>query len=429
MAEKEKIQEMPEGWKKASLKSISKITMGQSPSSDFVNENEIGMPFLQGNAEFTDKHPKEIFWVTKPKKIAQRMDILLSVRAPVGETNIADKTYCIGRGLSSIRFTECSDYYGWYLIQFFKNQLIKTSQGSTFTAVNKDDISAIHVIYPINYPEQRTLASILSTCDEAIEKTDAKIEKLKCIKQGLMQDLFRYGIDENGKMRSEATHRFKDSPLGRIPEEWEVVPLEDFANKDKFAIVDGPFGSNLKIVHYRESGIPVIQSGFVTTGKFIADSYLYVDESKFKAEIRSKVIPGDIVMAKIGAQCGKCAILPPDHYVGILAGNCLKITVSKKYLNTYLWTLLSYYYELGILSLVISTTAQPAVNMKALKSLTMPRPDLNEQKNIIVVLSSADEAIEKEEAYKNKLLALKRGLMDDLLSGKVRVNKLIKEAA
>ncbi len=164
-------------------------------------------------------------------------------------------------------------------------------------------MAKIQILFPSEPSEQRAIVEILATCDEAIEKTDAKIEKLKRIKQGLMQDLFRYGIDEKGRMRSEKTYRFKDSPLGRIPEEWEVIPLEDFTSKEKFAIVDGPFGSNLKIVHYRESGRMVIQSGFVTTGKFIAESYLYVDESKFRAEIRSKVAPGDIVMAKIGAQC------------------------------------------------------------------------------------------------------------------------------
>jgi type I restriction enzyme S subunit len=74
-------------------------------------------------------------------------------------------------------------------------------------------------------PEQRKIAQILETVDNAIEKTEKIIEKYKRIKQGLMQDLLTKGIDEKGNIRSEKTHKFKDSPLGRIPEEWEVVRL------------------------------------------------------------------------------------------------------------------------------------------------------------------------------------------------------------
>jgi type I restriction enzyme S subunit len=406
MAEKEKIQEVPEGWKKASLKSISKITMGQSPSSDFVNENEIGMPFLQGNAEFTDKHPKEIFWVTKPKKIAQRMDILLSVRAPVGETNIADKTYCIGRGLSSIRFTECSDYYGWYLIQFFKNQLIKTSQGSTFTAVNKDDISAIHVIYPINYPEQHTIASILSTCDEAIEKTDVKIEKLKRIKQGLMQDLFRYGIDENGKMRSEATHRFKDSPLGRIPEEWEVVELKNVTQSYdgmRFPIKEEDRqGINGNYPYYGASGV----IDWINKCKYDGEYLLLAEDGE-------NILSHNLPIAFIAR--GKFWV--NNHVHVYQPNNDMSILFLQAYLDTLDYASFN------------TSSAQPKLTASACSKLTLVKPPKIEQSRIVSVLSSADSAIEKEEAYKNKLLAIKRGLMEDLLSGKVRVNKLIKEAA
>ena len=104
---------------------------------------------------------------------------------------------------------------------------------------------------------------------------------------------------------------FKDSELGRIPKSWKVKKLQELTS-GKFGIVDGPFGSNLKTEHYRSSGVPVIQSGFVTSGKF-AKNYIYVDYSKFKAEIRSAVNGGDIVMAKIGAQANECAVMPKIH--------------------------------------------------------------------------------------------------------------------
>ena len=116
-------------WEKKKLEDISNITMGQSPDSDFVNTEKIGTPFLQGNAEFTNKYPIEKYWCTKPQKIANPTDILLSVRAPVGAINIANKKFCIGRGLSAISFN-CNKLFGKYNLEFNLFQLIKKSQGS-----------------------------------------------------------------------------------------------------------------------------------------------------------------------------------------------------------------------------------------------------------------------------------------------------------
>lgn len=111
-------------WEKKKLEDISNITMGQSPDSDFVNTEKIGTPFLQGNAEFTNKYPIEKYWCTKPQKIANPTDILLSVRAPVGAINIANKKFCIGRGLSAISFN-CNKLFGKYNLEFNLFQLIK----------------------------------------------------------------------------------------------------------------------------------------------------------------------------------------------------------------------------------------------------------------------------------------------------------------
>jgi type I restriction enzyme S subunit len=89
---------VPDGWIRVPLEKIADVIMGQSPDSQFVNEEEVGVPFLQGNADFTSKHPIPIHWVTRPRKLAKKNDVLISVRAPVGEINIADEEYCIGRG-------------------------------------------------------------------------------------------------------------------------------------------------------------------------------------------------------------------------------------------------------------------------------------------------------------------------------------------
>lgn len=175
-------------WEKKKLEDISNITMGQSPDSDFVNTEKIGTPFLQGNAEFTNKYPIEKYWCTKPQKIANPTDILLSVRAPVGAINIANKKFCIGRGLSAISFN-CNKLFGKYNLEFNLFQLIKKSQGSTFSSINKKDISEIILFIPC-LEEQTKIADFLSAFDRKLENQKAQLEHWKQIKKGLLQQMF-----------------------------------------------------------------------------------------------------------------------------------------------------------------------------------------------------------------------------------------------
>ncbi|MBN1450958.1 MAG: restriction endonuclease subunit S [Anaerolineales bacterium] len=273
-------------------------------------------------------------------------------------------------------------------------------------------------------PEQRRIAEILDAADEAIHAAERLIAKLRRVKAGLLHDLLTCGVDAQGNLRDPVAHpeQFKDSPLGRIPREWEVKTIESIGANKPYAIVDGPFGSNLKSEHYREKGIPVIQSGFVTTGYFEAPSYVFVGEALFRAQIRSSVESGDIVMAKIGAQCGTCAILPENHPLSILAGNCLKISTNQELCRAkFLVELLHYYYDIGQMYLVRTETAQPAISLKNLRQMKAPLPPITEQDQITQILDAHDARIRAEEATLAKLRRVKAGLMDDLLTGRVRV--------
>ncbi|PZQ98502.1 MAG: hypothetical protein DI539_29350, partial [Flavobacterium psychrophilum] len=126
--------------------------------------------------------------------------------------------------------------------------------------------------------------------------------------------------------------------------------------------------SNLKTVHYKKSGIPIINSGYVTNGFFFAREYVYVDAAKFREEKRSKVEPGDIVMAKIGARCGASAILPEWHETGIVSGNSLKITVdNSRHSSQYIWQVLWNLYTSNKIEELRIVGAQPAISMPNLK--------------------------------------------------------------
>jgi type I restriction enzyme, S subunit len=297
------------------------------------------------------------------------------------------------------------------------------SSGTTRLRINLSALKTVHIWAP-PLSEQRQIALTLDTVDEVIVKTGAVISKLRQVRAGLLHDLLIRGLDEHGQLRDPVAHpeQFQDSLLGLVPREWEVVTVESIGATKRHAIVDGPFGSNLKTIHYRDNGIPVIQSGYVTSGEFLADSYVYVDQDLFEEQRRSAVEPGDIVMAKIGAQCGTCAILPDGHPIGILAGNSLKISTNNNVCRAaFLLEILHYYYALGIVDRIKSETAQPAISLKHLRAMLIPRPSLQEQDAIVSCLTCNKDTLKAEQANLSKLQQLKSGLMADLLTGRVRV--------
>jgi len=214
---------------------------------------------------------------------------------------------------------------------------------------------------------------------------------------------------------------YKQTEVGVIPDDWEVNKIETLTPQNKkYGIVDGPFGSNLKTIHYRKSGIPIITSGYVTEGQFIAKEYLFVDLEKFKQEKRSAVNAGDIVMAKIGARCGASAILPANHPEGILSGNALKISIDEKQFSTYfIWQVLWNLYVKGDLELLRTVGAQPAISMANLKKYQIPLPPTKaEQTAIAAALSDADALIQSLEKLIAKKRNIKQGAMQELLKPK-----------
>lgn len=221
----------------------------------------------------------------------------------------------------------------------------------------------------------------------------------------------------------EVRSGYKQTEVGVIPSEWGVDSVESVTPRGgKNGIVDGPFGSNLKTIHYRKSGIQIVTSGYVTDGRFFAESYLYVDKEKFDQEKRSAVRPGDIVMAKIGARCGASAILPESHEIGILSGNALKITVDQSRHSTpYVWQVLWNLYSVGRLDELRTVGAQPAISMANLKKYKIPLPSLSEQRAIAAALADVDGLLAKLDQFIAKKRDLKQAAMQQLFTGQTRL--------
>lgn len=208
-----------------------------------------------------------------------------------------------------------------------------------------------------------------------------------------------------------------------IPKEWSVDSvLSVTPPSTKNGIVDGPFGSNLKTIHYRRSGVPIITSGYVTNGRFMAGEYLYVDAEKFRQERRSEVNAGDIVMAKIGARCGASAIMPALHQTGILSGNALRIKVDNTRHSTYyVWQVLWSLYSNDGMEALRTVGAQPAISMANLKQFKIALPSLDEQCAIATALSDVDALMSSLDQLILKKHDIKQATMQQLLTGKQRL--------
>ncbi|MFA5136342.1 MAG: restriction endonuclease subunit S [Patescibacteria group bacterium] len=412
---------IPEGWELKTIKEIANVVMGQSPSSVLINENGVGVPFLQGNAEFGASYPQPQKWITKPLKVSTQDSILISVRAPVGELNKSNTMYCIGRGLASINYNIGSDY-GWYQTFLIKRHLDRVSQGSTFLAVSKGDIENSLITLP-KLPEERLkIADILKNVDLSIEKTEQLIKKYRSIKQGLMQDLFRYGIDENGQIRSEKTHKFKDSPLGRIPKEWEVDTL---GNRQITKLVTD--GSHFSPTEIENSGYLIATVENMAPNQLDLESCKNISESDYLNLERNNCKPnkGDVLFSKDGT-IGRVLVFGYENKNIVLLSSIAIIRTDKnKLLPTFLAHFLKSFLLDKQLLLLTSGSALRRIVLRDINNIKVLLPSIKEQEKMVKSLDSIDNLIRNEITNKNKQFSIKLGLMQDLLTGKVRVNHLL----
>jgi len=156
-------------WIQTQLGEIANVTMGQSPKSEYYNSIGEGLPFLQGNRTFGDKYPIFDTYTTNPTKTANAQDIIMSVRAPVGDLNITPTKICLGRGVCSIRMKNNNQEFLYYLMRYYIKDLLNRESGTVFGSVNKNDISGLVVNVPECSEIQNKIASVLFNLDNKIE--------------------------------------------------------------------------------------------------------------------------------------------------------------------------------------------------------------------------------------------------------------------
>jgi type I restriction enzyme S subunit len=405
------------------LGNVALVTMGQSPDSEYYSDEEVGLPFLQGCAEFQAKTPKPVLFCSHAKKIATAGSILLSVRAPVGRTNMADRDYIIGRGLAGILATEIDQNYLAHYLAYSESRLRNISQGSTFEAINGAELKRWLIAFPKSRFEQTKIAEILCTVDRAIEQTEALIAKQQRVKTGLMQDLLTRGIDEHGNLRSEETHQFKDSPLGRIPVEWGVNTLGCLSSN----ITKGE-SPNWQGYEYQSEGVLFVTSENVRDGYLdLVTARKFIPEAFHKKLERSQLQKGDVLINLVGASIARTAVFNIEEAANINQAVCL---IQSGNLINPIW--LAEYLRLpNNVSRLLGEqveTARANLSLGDIRSFDLAVPPIDEQRRVSELIIGCDRQSQKNEEPLIRLCSLKTALMQDLLTGKVRVTPLLDSA-
>jgi type I restriction enzyme S subunit len=173
-------------WEVKRLGDIAEITMGQSPSSTNYNTHGKGMPLIQGNADIKNRETVERVFTTQITKRGFKGDILMSVRAPVGEVSRATLDVCLGRGVCAIRFP---NNFLYHCLIFLEPTWAKHSKGSTFDSVNSADLKAVDIHLPDESLEQIAIAEFLALMDAELATLEMRLTKAHALKQGMMQQL------------------------------------------------------------------------------------------------------------------------------------------------------------------------------------------------------------------------------------------------
>jgi type I restriction enzyme, S subunit len=313
---------------------------------------------------------------------------------------------------------EVEGRYLSYLLNSWKQRqwILNHSVGSTMACLNTTILSSVPIDFPV-LSEQRKIAWILTTADNLIEKTEALIAKYQATKQGMMHDLFTRGVDEHGHLRpsfAEAPDLYMKSELGWIPMEWTTRTLGELVSPSR------PIAYGILMPGYgHPGGVPVIKVKDIKGGRVDESDLLLTSREIDFAYRRSRVQPGDLLFT-IRGTVGRTAFVPQSlaganitqdtARIGIVVGDarfvrgCLEMPIPSQFIGCH---------TLGV--------AVQGINLRDVRRIRVAFPPAIEQERVGDMIDTDDAVIYREQQHLDKLLKEKIGVMQDLLTGKVRV--------
>lgn len=392
---------LPKDWKWVQLGDACNIIMGQSPPSTSYNTDGIGLPFFQGKAEFTDLYPIVEKWCTTPNKIAEPNDILLSVRAPVGTTNIANQKCCIGRGLAAIRYENYK--YAFYFLRSKQQELDSKGTGTTFRAISGETIR--ETLFP--FPSKTIQQGIVSKIEELFSELDKGIENLRLAQQQLKtyrQSVLKWAFE--GRLTNE---NVKESQL---PKGWKWLKFGELFS-------ESPQNGLYKSSTDYGSGTPIIRIDGFYDGS-ILDDYEYKRVRLTDEEISRYLISiGDILVNRVNSMpyLGKCGIVKHLKEKTVFESNIMKVRLDKKialpeYFTMYLSS------KKGITELrknAKQAVNQASINQTDVSNVMVPLPLIKEQHDIVQKIESRLSVADKMEESITQSLQQAEALRQSIL--------------
>ena len=299
---------------------------------------------------------------------------------------------------------------------FSRSYLMSRAKQTTMTTISQPEIEQLPIPVP-PLPQQRKIARILTTLDNLITQTEALIAKYQAIKQGLMHDLFTRGVDATGKLRppqSETPELYKQSELGWIPKEWEVCRLEAVS----LAIVDCPHSTP----EYLTDGVLVARTSQIKDGRFESVSASYVSELEYFVRVsRLEPRPDDVIFTR-EAPVGEAFVIPYGMRI-CLGQRVMLVRLDAERCEPHFFLQLIYTSKMRQrFDQQTGGTTNPHLNVVDIRELQIVVPALREQVAISRQMMKLVAKCNAEMQYLTKLRTTKSGLMQDLLTGKVRVN-------
>ena len=374
------------------LKECCTIIAGQSPESKYYNSNGDGLPFFQGKADFGELYPSIRVYCSQPTKMAEKDDILLSVRAPVGPTNLAPCKVCIGRGLTAIRPSEVLlTRYVLLFFRYFEAQLASKGTGTTFKAITQDVVKNLEIPIPPLPEQERIVARI----EELFSQLDAGVETLKKTKAQL--SVYR---------QAAITEAFS------VENNTPNVCLSDIAQIIG-GITKGRDLSGTETIELPYLRVANVQNGYLDLSE-IKTIKLRVDEKE-----RYLLKPGDVLYTEGGDRdkLGRGTVWRGEIKDCVHQNHIFKARVDQsKAIPVYvaLWSMSTparnYFYQKGKQSVNLAS-----INKTVLSALTLPLPTLEKQREIINHIESrlsvcdsieqtVDTALQQAEAMRQSIL-------------------------
>lgn len=433
---------MSDQWLPARLSDYVDIAIGGTPSRSapsFWTKKPAGHPWLaisdlqEKYLSDTRERITDLGVRNSNVKLIPSGSTVMSFKLSVGRTAITEAPMYSNEAIAAFLPRSGAVDSAWlYHVLPRASATVVTDSAVKGVTLNKAKMAEMTVLLP-SPREQETIANILDTLDTTIRQTEAIIEKLNQVKQGLLHDLLTRGIDANGELRppqSQAPHLYKDSPLGWIPKRWDVHSVGEVSE----SVIDGPFGSNLKTEHYVPlPGIRVIRLQNIGIGDYDDRERAYVSELKARSLSRNQVVGGDVLVAALGDErypVGRACCYPVDLPAAVNKADCFRLRPHPEFaigafmmrsLNGAAARRQTRGFEQGV--------TMQRVNLGNLRRVLLSMPPVPEQQLICERLGALDMTLAVNVAEAYKLRAQKSGLMDDLLTGRVRVTPLIQPEA